>query len=236
MSKLLIATPFYNSAGFAPYIASLVETTKLLTVAGVEWEYWQLTGDAYVDRARNTLCARFLKTGATDLLFIDSDMSWNLEGFNYLLKSPHEITGGAYPAKNSWEEWTANAIITLPDRKPLTDNEGRIRAVSLPMGFTRIKRSAFEKMEAAYPNNWYWSDISKTMPEREKTHNFFECPVIDNRRHGEDIGFCRKWIAMGEYLWIEPRIKFGHFGGQEWKGCYNDAVDELCKISTIGAP
>ena len=144
--KIAIATPFYNGQAHTPYVSSLAVTLKALTMAKIEWDYYDLTGDSYVDRARNTLCARFLKSDCTDLVFIDSDMSWDVDGFVKLLSSSYEITGGSYPAKNNWTDFTAKMVVDPVDNVPMGDAQhGLIEAHWLPAGFMRIKRSALEK-------------------------------------------------------------------------------------------
>ena len=215
--KVVIATPFYNGQAHTPYVSSLAVTLKALTMAKMEWDYYDLTGDSYVDRARNTLCARFLKSDFTDLVFIDSDMSWNVDGFVKLLASPYEITGGSYPAKNMWPNYTAKMVVDPVDNVPMGDVEhGLIEAEWLPGGFLRIKRSALEKMAARMPDNWYWSTFQTREPEKHTA--FFECQTIDHERQGEDVAFCKRWREMGGRLWIEPHIDFGHFGMREFKG------------------
>jgi hypothetical protein len=106
--KLIICTPFYELKGFSPYIESLTTTVRLLNMAGIDWRFMQLSGDSYVHRARNTMCDVFLQDpDATDLFFIDSDMSWNAEAFVKMCMLPQPILGGSYPVKNGWERWTS---------------------------------------------------------------------------------------------------------------------------------
>ena len=106
--RVVIATPFYELKGFSPYIQSLQATIRLLGQCGIDWRFMDLSGDSYVHRARNTMCDTFLQDpDATDLFFIDSDMSWNPQAFVKMCLLPEEVVGGSYPVKNCWKAWTS---------------------------------------------------------------------------------------------------------------------------------
>ena len=211
--KLAIATPFYSMTGYSPYITALTQTAQILCKTGVDWEYWDYSGDTYIDRARNMLVYRFFTSDCTDLLFIDSDLSWDPMGLVHLLKSPYELTGGVYPIKNNWEHFT-ESIIYDGNHAPVQDlSTGLIESVWLPAGFMRIRRSCIDRMYEAYKDNWFYSSAGEHIP------NLFECSVNhEHYRVGEDVEFCKKWTDIGGKCWIEPRITFNHAGVKLYEG------------------
>lgn len=213
--KLLIATPFYNVSGFSPYISSLMKTVALLQKLGIEYDYWELSGDSYIDRARNTIANTFMRSEYTHLLFIDSDMSWDLAGFGNLLKADVDVVGAGYPCKNNWDHFSC-ILLSEPDGKPIVNEEGLIAAWGVPTGFMKIRREAFEKLAAADPDNFYWEGQGE---DAVKIYNFFgRIPPM-----GEDISFCRRWVEKaGGELWVEPRITMGHYGVKKWEGNYHE--------------
>ncbi len=214
--KLLIATPFYSVSAFSPYVSSLMKTVALLQKLGIEYDYWELSGDSYVDRARNTISNTFMKSDYTHLLFIDSDMSWDLEGFGRLLLADADIVGAGYPCKNKWDFFSV-ILETLDDGKPIVNKQGLIKAWGVPTGFMKIKRKVFEKLAEKMPENYYMTNDSET-GEEHKVYNFFgRMPPL-----GEDISFCRRWAAIGGELWVEPRITMGHYGVKKWEGNYHE--------------
>ena len=181
--RVVIATPFYELKGFSPYISSLVQTTKLLTLHGIEWEFMELSGDSYVHRARNSMCMNFLADPYnTDLFFIDSDMAWDPNAFLNIIFRPEPVIGGTYPVKNKWEAWTS-----IPehfgegDNKhfmgvPLPDGSSLIQATQLAGGFLRIKRSILERFMEFYPTHKYGD--SHPVPEaRQEQVEFFTAGV-----------------------------------------------------------
>lgn len=219
--KLVIATPFYEMKGWSPYIYSLALTMWFLSKhTPVDVQFWPLDGDSYVERARNTLVYMFLDSDRTDLLFIDSDMQWNIDGITRLIGHDVDIVGAGYPCKNSWDFF--GCVLQGDDRtKPIVQENGLIRAWGVPTGFMKIKRRVFEKLIEVQPDNFYMTTYPKDPIER-KVYNFF------GRRPpmGEDISFCRRWAEAGGDLWIEPNITLAHYGVQSWDGNFAKYLQE----------
>jgi glycosyltransferase involved in cell wall biosynthesis len=237
--RVVIATPYYEMKGWSPYIMSLVATTRMLTIMGIEWEYYELSGDSYVERAKNTLCARFLEDSmATDLFMIDSDMQWNPESFLKMLFVPEEIVVASYPQKNRWESWTSipqwvkkpgedesNKLYTI--YKQLPDGSAIIKSAFLAGGFMRIKRTALEKFRDAYPEMSYKdSAADPSAPDRLYTE-FFACERKDNLRWGEDRVFGSRMQGIGIEPWIYPNVDVSHFGVKGWSGNFDTYLRSL---------
>ena len=160
--KVIIATPFYELKGFSPYIRSLTDITRLLTLHNIEWEFMELSGDSYVHRARNSMCMHFLNDPfATDLFFIDSDMAWDAQAFMNILFRPEPVIGGTYPVKNKWDAWTSRAKLSNDEKGdhftgiPMNDGSALLEATQLAGGFLRIKRSVLERFVEFYPTFRY---------------------------------------------------------------------------------
>lgn len=219
--KLIIATPFYMSQEFSHYGQSLLMTTKVLTQAGVDWEMITVNGDSYVDRAKNTLMANFLETDGTDVLMIDSDMQWHPNAVSRMLQHPEEIVAGAYPFKNNWGQFAGNPLVVdgkYAAWRELSDGSCLLEAYNVAGGFLRIKRSALEKFQDAYPDDVYMDDHAwPGRPGRTYT-NFFKCDVVNHQRYGEDSSFSRRCREAGIKLWIDPNIGFIHYGIKGWEG------------------
>jgi glycosyltransferase involved in cell wall biosynthesis len=234
--KVIIATPFYEMRGFSPYIYSLTHTIRLLTRMGIEHEYWELSGDSYVDRAKNTLMTKFLEDqDATDLFIIDSDMQWDPAGFIGMLIQPEEVVVGSYPQKNAWGRFTSTPELVTdengnqhPIGRVLPDGSALIKSHYLAGGFMRIKRSALQKFKDSYPQYRYFdSSADPDYPEREYVE-FSTCAIAPdknnpqrNLRWGEDRIFGQRLQAIGIDAWIYPNINFGHYGIKGWTGNFD---------------
>jgi glycosyltransferase involved in cell wall biosynthesis len=234
--KVIIATPFYEMRGFSPYIASLVQTIQILTRNGIEHEFWELSGDSYVDRAKNTLFNKFLEDPcATDIFMIDSDMQWEPNGFIQMLMQPEEIVQGSYPQKNMWETYTARphlepdaetAGVFHPVGRVLSDGSALLKAQYLAGGFLRIKRAALQKYKDHYTEYVYHDmGADPSYPDRKYTE-FFTCerkvgPDGMSLRWGEDRVFGLRMQEIGIESWIYPNIAFGHYGIKGWQGNFH---------------
>lgn len=227
--KVAIATPFYNLQAWSSYTQALVTTVQALEKCEIAYEYWPLHGDSYVQRARNTLCTKFMASDATDLFFIDSDESWDSMAFMRVLMCPFEIVGASYLMKNNWEAWTAQLKLVgdTPIGIPFED-AAILEAEFVPCGFMRIKKSAMQKMASAYPQLRYHDEGSEGRAAQEY-FNFFECVVQDGVFCGEDVTFCRRWKALGEKLWVEPRATITHYGVKGWTGNLDETLRENMK-------
>lgn len=227
--KVIIATPFYEMRGFSPYISSLATTIKTLTMLGIEHEFWELAGDSYVARARNTICTKFLEDSeATDLFFIDSDMSWNADAFVRMLMLPEEIIGASYPAKNMWEVWTSHPKLTedaghlRPMGRPLQDGSALLVAETVATGFMKIKRAALERFAEHYPQLRYQEPgADQSKPDRMYIEFFATERGKDGLWYGEDRMFCKRLKEMGTEMYIYPNVNMGHFGVKGWSGNYD---------------
>jgi glycosyltransferase involved in cell wall biosynthesis len=228
-TKVIIATPFYELKGFSPYISSMVHVVKLLTQMGVEFEFWELSGDSYVHRARNTICARFLEDpAATDLFFIDSDMQWNPEALVNMIFLPEDVIGGSYPVKNNWASWTSIPEFEQgedgknhPRGRILPDGTALLKAYVVAGGFLRIKRIALEKFKEKYPDLWYNEPSADPSNPTRRYHSFFMSQVEDHLLYGEDMWFSKKMREAGLETWIYPNVNMGHYGVKGWTGNYH---------------
>lgn len=218
--NLVIATPFYLVNGFSPYITSLMGSVKVLNELGIDYDFYELSGDSYVDRAKNSLVHKFLENDGTHLFMIDSDLSWDLKGFGRIIKAGlagAEVVGGAYPNKNNWKTFGA---IPLQDENGFligVDEKGFrvLEAWGIPGGFILYSREAFERTRP----------VLKTYKDVELDVEYLECFRCniepDGGRIGEDIYFQKRYRECGGKLWLEPNITFQHWGVKGWWGNYH---------------
>jgi glycosyltransferase involved in cell wall biosynthesis len=228
LMKVIIATPFYEVKAFSPYVTSLANTIRLLTAVGIDWRFLELAGDSYVHRARNTMCDMFLRDpDATDLFFIDSDMSWSPEAFVKMCMLPDEVVGGTYPVKNAWDRWTSipqtfeeNGMSVLRGR-PLEEGCALIEAFVLAGGFLRIKRSALERFRQHYPDLWYVEPSTDPEEPDHKFTEFFVAEKIDHKFFGEDHAFSKRMRDMGVRMMIYPNVDIVHWGYKDFGGNFD---------------
>ena len=108
--KLYIATPMYGGMCHGLYTKSLMDTTAVLMNHGIQSQIYYLFNESLITRARNYCVANFLKSDATHLMFIDSDIAWKAMDLMFMMHTVAErddirIMCGLYPKKTiAWEK------------------------------------------------------------------------------------------------------------------------------------
>jgi hypothetical protein len=262
--RLCIASGFYEVKDYAPQMVCLWEAFKGLTVMGIHHTYMQLCGDSYVDRCKNSLVHEFLKSDFTHLMIIDSDETWDFEGFARLVRASlqgHEIVAGLYPCKNNWEFY--GGYHKEEDGFIVGYEDGDIRLLEMqivPGGFIIYAREAFERTRPLLDS---YVDAQSTelhlecfrcnveIPglrrhTRDELENMERPQLVDlvlanqqggrkGGRTGEDIYFQNRFKEAGGTIWCEPNITMGHFGVKEWTGNYHEYLMKTRGISTCEA-
>lgn len=228
--RLMIATPFYEGHAHVGYLKAFADVAVALTKAGVQWTTYFPSGDAYVDRAKNAICAYFLESDCTHLFMVDSDLQWDLEGFMRVLLAPYDMVGGVYPMKRQGCEGIFPvSIYTNDDLTPKCTPEGLIEAMMIPGGFMRIRREPLRQL--SFTCDHY---MCTTASYKGNTANMFDTILVEHTFVGEDVVFCKKWRDKGYKIYVEPRVTFAHTGPHNWIGNYHNFLVEQPKPSPDG--
>lgn len=195
---VLLATTVYADASIA-YTFSLACCRETLRDAGIATSLLIVTGNCYLDDARNTVVREFLASECTELLFLDADVAWRPEQMLTLLQFEDvDIVGGIYPKRLRIDpSMPVNMLPEGGERRP-----GLIEVAGLPTGFLRIKRHVIETMAADRPTYG-----------PQKTPWLFRLDADENgNRVGEDFRFCNDWRARGGKLWAAADLRLFHVG------------------------
>lgn len=193
--ELFIGTPTYIKALSVDYVRSLVESAIYLTGQKIRLTHYVLAGSPFIGKARNEIVDAFLKSEATDLLFVDADVGFDCKVLPRLLKYEQDVVCGLVPKRNNDDpaDYHMNALTGK------ISPEGLFESLEVPTAFMRIRRQAFDK-------------IAKPYFRAESSEDAF----------GEDIYFCRKLVCAGESMWIDSDISFTHTGDHIWRGNFYD--------------
>lgn len=221
ITGLVIATPFYEVKAYSPYVSSLVNSINVLHELGMPYDYYELSGDSYVDRAKNALVHRFLKSEHSHIMMIDSDEAWDIEGFCRVIKAAMlgaETVGAAYPCKNNWEFY--GCIPKIDDDGSFLGKElGDVRLLDMfciPGGFIVYSKAAIERARPLL--NKYVEPTTG-----EEILECFRCNIEEGgRRIGEDIYFQQRYKEAGGIVWLEPNVTIQHYGVKPWVGNYHE--------------
>lgn len=249
--SIMVATPMYGGMGNTMFISSLLQLQNVCHQHGVRMEHCFMMNESLIDRGRNGLASEFLiKSKADYLLFIDADIQFRPEDILAMMSYEKELICAPYPKKHiNWRviiEAIKAGIEDVPTIERLVGEyvftpldksikvEEIIRVSESGTGLMLIHRSVFEKMKAAFPENYYISDHSRDVLSgaEKEMHAFFRTAIVNNRYLSEDYYFCHKWREIGGDVWLFPWAVTTHFGTYGFSGSLGTYIDTLRKLQS----
>ena len=210
---VFMAIPTYGDIK-AGCVSSLSAVQHNLVKRKISGDVVILSGNCHVDDARNDLCAMFIQSEATHLMFIDADIMFSADSVGYLLSLEEDIAAGVYPFKNDDEDYP---VLLEKPGQPKYDDRGLVRVKGVPGGFMCISRAVIEKLALKNKNKGVWpSKSDHKLPVVEIFHRSIE--QGRSRRSG-DYEFCSKAERAGFKIWVAPNLSFSHIGDKIWRGC-----------------
>jgi hypothetical protein len=254
-TNIMIATPCYGGLMNHIYVTSLLKLMTEASTLGMRLTLQVAAHDSLITRSRNGLVQGFLdEPSASHLLFIDADIGFEPEAVARLLVMDEDVVAGMYPIKAV--DWAKLERECHPDMDAAALREAGLHFVGVPCtgaaheeknhfvtgkyagtGFMMIKRSALEKMIAAYPESRYRGVQLYGAPKRDDAsfYNFFDCMIEPKTGIylSEDFAFCHRFRAIGGKIWLDTRSRLRHVGAAEFEG--NPAV-EMIKYGAAREP
>jgi hypothetical protein len=219
---LFIALPAYDFKVSLKLAVSLARFAQVAPKHGVTIQIGSICGCSVVSRARNLLVKDMLESDCTDLIFIDSDINFEPEDVFRLMawtSDPKRGIVGGVPRIRS-EDKVYIATLDYDENNELTMNHmGLVRARRIATAFMMVRRDVFTTLVDAHPE---WSYYDK---RTDRTVNaVFDFKLTDEGYMGEDYLFCDRAREHGFEVWIDPAIKLGHMGVQEYMGDFGAEV------------
>jgi hypothetical protein len=226
--SLFVALPAYDFKVSLKLAISLAKFAQAAPQHGISIHIGSVCGCSVVSRARNLLAQDMLESECTDLLFVDSDINFEPEDILRLMawtSDPKKGIVAGVPRTRS-EDKVYISTLDHDENNQLTMNGmGLVRAKRVATAFMMVRREVFETLEREHPE-WQYFD---TKSERSLTC-MFDFMKTDEGYVGEDFLFCDRARAHGYEVWIDPTIKLGHMGVQEYLGDFgNDVLYPMIK-------
>lgn len=209
-----IAIPCYTGKVDMGTMASLIAELPHLSQAGINVTFGDQRGNSMIAHGRDMLLAQFMASKATDIVFVDDDVTWEAGALTKLLSWPVDIVAGIYPTKT--EPMTFFTRFLGGELRSPEGLQGLLEVEAVPAGFMRITRNAVEQMVLKYPE------------KRFRDHNApkgYAWALFDNIHegddyYGEDYSFCRRFRAIGGKVYVQPEIIMGHVGPKAFVGSF----------------
>jgi hypothetical protein len=219
-TKLFVATPMYGGQNHGLYMKACLDLQGLCIQYGIEIRFSFLFNESLITRARNYLVDEFLRSGATHLLFIDSDILFDPQDVLALVALDKDVIGAPYPKKSiNWKNISQallkNPAIAsgelenlvgdyvfnpVPGTKQFSIREP-LEVMEIGTGYMMVKREVFEKFKAAYPKQNYKPDhIGQANFDGSRyIHAYFDT-VIDNGYTYDDLYQLVKEASQGDNI------------------------------------
>jgi hypothetical protein len=222
--KLFVATPMYGGACAGMFTRSVADLSAVCAKYQIPLQLYFLFNESLITRARNYCVDEFLRSEATHLMFIDSDIGFNPQDVLALLalmtdESPYDVMGGPYPKKCiSWEKIKQAVDKGVADKDPnvlekyvgdyVFNPKGSqkeipigspVEVMEIGTGFMMVRRKTFEDYKKAYPHLSYKPDHVRTehFDGTREIHAYFDC-VIDRGYGYENLHQLLADVAAGK--------------------------------------
>ena len=202
--KIYIARHSYSDVPL--HTNSLLRLQKRFIQLGIELVFAAPFFDSHINRGRNRCADNFLKTDATHLLTVDSDIIFEPETLERCIKSGYDFCGAPYPMKDPNRKHVIGNFI-----EPYNiDENGFVEAHDIGCGFMLLSRTVFEKLAEHAPV--VHSDIVGA-GFGDQYHVFYDSGADGKQYLTEDWWLSRAWRSIGGKCWLDGQAQLGHFGG-----------------------
>lgn len=255
--KLFLAVPMYGGQCAGMFTRSVADLSAICTKHGIQLQLFFLFNESLVTRARNYCVDEFMRSNATHLMFIDSDIGFNPQDVIALLamqsdESDYDVIGGPYPKKciswekikqavdkgmadvdpNNLEKYVGDYVFNPKTTQKEIPLNQPVEVLEIGTGFMMIRRKTIEEYHKAFPHLWYKPDHVRTehFDGTREIMAVFDCIIDpDSKRYlSEDYMFCYNVQKMGLKVWFCPWMQLQHVGSYIFGG-------SLADLASIGA-
>jgi hypothetical protein len=206
--KLFIGIPTTGQICIDTVISIIVSIREIIQSGGEFPRFYFRVGDADLCRARNAIIFHFLRSDCTDLVLVDSDISWPEGALTRLVSHDQDFVLGAYRGRTDEEAY----FILWPEHREMDYPLLRVDGGSI--GFCRLTRHCVEELVASL-NGKHFTD--PRVPD-EVIPWLIDFETRDGVRLEEGYALCQRWRELGGSVWVDPMIKLGHTGPKIFQG------------------
>ena len=226
--KLFLATPMYGGNCSGMYARSVADLAALCANHGISLQLYFLFNESLITRARAYCTDEFLRSEASHLIFIDSDIGFDPDDVDRLRSHQLPIVCGIYPKKGT----RSLACHSLPDTKQFVFGKagGLVEVKYAGTGFLYVRNEVYttiqEKLDLPLCNEQFG--------ERPMIPYFQ--PFVHQDASGawylaEDFAFCERARQSGYRIMADTRIRLHHVGSYRYS--WEDAGKDTERFDTF---
>lgn len=209
--RIAICTPVGRQVE-ADFTRSLLATYAALSKSA-EIMWLTVVGHANLPRARNVLVGQALAAGVDDIVFIDSDIGWDVDAFEALFKVPQSvgIVAGCPQRRSEGDVAFCGSADRAPNKIDLADGRYLLTGYAAT-AFLRVNRRVFDTL-AVLVDAFDYDDF--------EYRAFFNYKIGQNPFNGkrgfigEDYYFSMLARDTGISVWLDPAIELRHWHSKE---------------------
>lgn len=214
MKHVMIAIPCYGETVQIGTFHSILDDLIALISRGDKFTLVDDVGNALIADCRGVIATNFYHSDCDELIFIDSDVSWERGALLKLIDHPVDLVAGVYRVKT--DDNMMYNVRWLDKPELWADPETMLLEVeAVATGFMKISRNCITKMIEAHPDQFVHVQAKDGL-----FYPLFESVIDYDKKFkwGEDYSFCIKWRKLGGQVWVDPEIRMGHTGLKVFEG------------------
>ena len=200
--KVVLCVPTLRKP-YQQMLEAVKNAVPLLDEHGINHAMVGEIGNPYISQARNVMLRKALDAKATQIIFLDHDVSFQPKDLLKLIQTEGDVVAGTYRFKKEEEEYMG-VIYTDKDGFPLgRKSDGALHAQWVPAGFLKVTDGAVNKFMGAYPDLLYGVRYAPHV-------DLFNHGAHKGTWYGEDYAFSRNWNDCGGKIWLIPDMDITH--------------------------
>lgn len=252
--KLFLATPCYGGMCHGMYARSLADLSAQCTHYGISLQIYMLFNESLITRARAYCCDEFMRSDATHMLFLDSDIGFDARDAIAMLAmmsddTEYDVMAAPYPKKCiSWEKIKMAVDKGFADKDPqVLDKfvgdfvfnpkagvtsfavDRPVEVLETGTGFMMIRKQTLARWRDAFPQYWYKPDHVRTehFDGSREIMMYFQAEIDPKSRRylSEDYFFSQKCQEIGMKIWLCPWMRTSHVGSFVFGGSLQDLAN-----------
>ena len=204
--NVLIATPGRSME--AEYVKSLVETINYLSSNNITFRYLnQYSPQVNMAREATIMDSRYLdafnkspvlgQVTYDKIIWIDSDISWDVKDFMSIYNSEKDITSGVYLNEYGIPMFSVEDQEYGENIKELLSGSEEFEITANGFGFIGMKSGVFESLKRPWFENIFYTI------ENENKETILAS-------FGEDYSWCKKATSSGYKIFLNPTVNLFH--------------------------
>lgn len=232
--KIFVGTPMLDGSCKEAYTMSVINLCGEAMRRKIGLEFYFLSGESILPRARNNIAHNFLYNSDADyLLFIDSDMGFNAAEILDMLNTDKEVISAVCQKKKiDWNgvknaaqknvptsdlPFYGNIYVFQGEHEPVRlGSREPVEVDVVGTGILFIHRSVFEHL---IPHVKTYRNVEEGTNVRD-IHEFFSIGIHPETRVmlSEDFYFSKLWKDNGGKLFVAPWTNVMHIGNHAFGG------------------